>query len=114
MALISILEVSLALGGPLLFDNITLQVEPGERVALLGRNGVGKTTLMKVIAGQMKVDKGEIGYQKGIKVTHLPQEVPTDLTGSVFDVVLSGLPERVKLLGDFHHLHHRLLTDHSP
>jgi ATP-binding cassette subfamily F protein uup len=114
MALISISDVSLALGGPLLFDNISLQVESGERVALLGRNGVGKTTLMKVIAGQMKVDKGEIGYQKGIKVTHLPQEVPGDITGPVYDVVLSGLPERVKLLGDFHHLHHKLETASTP
>ena len=114
MALISIQEISLALGGPLLFDNISLQVESGERVALLGRNGVGKTTLMKVIAGQMKVDKGEIGYQKGIKVTHLPQEVPVGITGNVFDIVLSGLPERVKLLGAFHHLHHRLQTENTP
>ncbi len=114
MALISIQEVSLALGGPLLFDNISLQVESGERVALLGRNGVGKTTLMKVIAGQMKIDRGEIGYQKGIKVTHLPQEVPVDITGNVFDIVLSGLPERVKLLGDFHHLHQKLETECTP
>ena len=114
MALISIQEVSLALGGPLLFDNISLQVESGERVALLGRNGVGKTTLMKVIAGQMKIDKGEVGYQKGIKVTHLPQEVPVDITGNVFDIVLSGLPEQVKLLGDFHHLNQKLETDYTP
>ncbi len=114
MALISIQEVSLALGGPLLFDNISLQVQSGERVALLGRNGVGKTTLMKVMAGQMKVDGGEVGYQKGIKITHLLQEVPADITGNVFDIVLSGLPERVKLLGDFHHLHHRLETEYTP
>ncbi len=114
MALISIQEVSLALGGPLLFDKISLQINPGERVALLGRNGVGKTTLMKVLAGQMTINGGEIGYQKGIKVTHLPQEVPSDITGNVFDIVLSGLPERVKLLGDFHHLHHKLETECTP
>ncbi len=114
MALISIQEVSLALGGPLLFDKISLQIHEGQRVALLGRNGVGKTTFMKVMAGQIKVDSGEIGYQKGIKVTHLPQEVPVDITGNVFDIVLSGLPDRVKLLGDFHHLHHRLETEYTP
>ncbi len=114
MALISIQEVSLALGGPLLFDNISVQIEAGERIALLGRNGSGKTTLMRVLAGQIKVDSGEIGFQKGIRITLLPQEVPSDITGSVYDIVLSGLPDRVKLLGDYHHLSHRLQSESSP
>ena len=65
MALISIQEISLALGGPLLFDKISLQMEMGERIALLGRNGVGKTTLMKVITKQLSVQQGKIIYQKG-------------------------------------------------
>jgi len=114
MALISIQDVSLTLGGQRMFDNISLQVAAGERVALLGRNGVGKTTLMKVVAHQIRVDSGEISYQKGIRVTHLPQEVPADMTGNVFDIVLSGLPERVKLLSDLHHLNQRLQTEDTP
>ena len=108
MAQISFQEVSLALGGPLLFDGISFQVERGEKIALLGRNGVGKTTLMRVIAGQIKVDGGKIDYQKGIRITHLPQEVPVDLNGTVFDIVLSGLELHSKLLSDYHHLNHRL------
>ena len=111
MALISFQEVSLALGGPLLFDQISFQVEPGERVALLGRNGVGKTTLMRVISGQIKPDSGNIDYQKGVRIAHLAQEVSADIKGSVYDVVLSGLEARVKLLGDYHHLSHRLETE---
>ncbi len=113
MALISLQDVSLAFGGPLLFDKLSFQLEAGERVALLGRNGVGKTTLMKVMAGQVKVDEGAIVYQKGIRVTHLPQEVPVDIQGPVFDVVLSGLGDRVKLLSDYHHVNHRLQTEYS-
>lgn len=66
MALISLQDISLAFGGPSLFDNLNLQLEPGERTALLGRNGAGKTTLMKVIAGQVNPDKGEVVFQKGI------------------------------------------------
>ncbi len=114
MALISLQEISLAFGGPLVFDNLSLQLEAGERVALLGRNGVGKTTIMKVMAGQIEIDKGEIVYQKGVQVTHLPQEVPNDISGNVFDIVLSGLGKRAQLLVDYHHLVHQLHTDHSP
>ncbi len=113
MALISLHEVTLAFGGPLLFDGLTLQLEAGERVALLGRNGVGKTTLMRVMAGDIKPKTGVVAYQKGIRVTHLPQEVPSDITGNLFDLVLSGLGERVKLLSDYHHVSHRLQTEYS-
>lgn len=113
MALISLQEISLAFGGPLLFDGLSLQVEPNERIALLGRNGTGKTTLMKVMAGQVEIDGGEIIFQKGVKVTHLPQEVPNDITGTVFDIVFAGLGERAKILSDYHHVTHRMHTDHS-
>lgn len=114
MALISLQEVTLAFGGPLLFEDLSLQLEAGERVALLGRNGVGKTTLMKVMAGQIGIDQGEIVYQKGVKVTHLPQEVPRDIKGTVFDIVFSGLGDRAKLLSDYHHLTQRLHSEHTP
>ena len=114
MALISMQEISLALGGPLLFDKISLQMEAGERIALLGRNGAGKTTLMKVMAKQIDVNEGQIIYQKGIHVTHFPQEVPINLTGNVFDIVLSGLGPRAKIVEDYHHVSHKLETDHSP
>ncbi len=113
MALIGLQDVSLAFSRTLLFDRINLQLEKGERMALLGRNGVGKTTLMKVLSGQLKVDDGIILQQKGIHVTHLPQEVPSGIKGNVFDLVLSGLGSRVKLLSDYHHVNHRLQTEYS-
>lgn len=113
MSLISLQEISLAFGGPLVFDKLSLQLEAGERVALLGRNGTGKTTLMKVMAGQMTVDYGKVISQKGINITHLPQEVPADIKGSVFDVVLSGLGSRAGLLSQYHQLTHRLHTEHT-
>ncbi len=113
MALISLQDITLAYGGPPLFDHMDLQLEQGERVALLGRNGVGKTTLMKVMAGQLQPDAGKVVYQKGVRVTHLPQEVPLGITGNVFDLVLSGLGDRVKLLSDYHHVNHRLQTEYS-
>ena len=114
MALINIQEATLKFSGPLIFDRLSLQLELGERVALLGRNGAGKTTLMKVMAGQLELDEGYINFQKGIQVTHLPQEVPVDIEGSVFDIVLSGLGERANLLSQYHQLTHRLQTEHTP
>jgi ATP-binding cassette subfamily F protein uup len=114
MALISLQEITLAFGGPLIFDQLSLQLEPGERIALLGRNGAGKTTLMKVMAGQLKIDEGDIVYQKGIQVAHLPQEVPLGIKGNVFDIVLSGLGQRAHLLSRYHHLSHRLQTENTP
>src|SRR3989338_4060448 len=114
MALISLQEITVAFGGPRLFDELSLHFEAGERVALLGRNGTGKTTLMKVIAGQLGVDNGKVVRQQGIEVTHLPQEIPTDIKGNVFDIVAVGLGKRGELLKDYHHVSHRLHTEHTP
>jgi len=114
MALISLQEIKLAFGGPLIFDKLNLQVQPGERIALLGRNGAGKTTLMKVLAGELKIHEGLVVVQKGIRVVYLAQEVSSDIKGSVFDVVLSGLGKSAKLLSDYHHLSTRLEKEHTP
>jgi len=114
MALIGLYDVSLSFGAPLIFDDIGFELKAGERVALLGRNGVGKTTMMKVIAGEIEVDHGRVVYQKGIKVALLPQEVPTGIKGSVFDVVLSGLGGEVRLLADYHNVALRLQAEESP
>ncbi|MDO8662886.1 MAG: ATP-binding cassette domain-containing protein [Candidatus Omnitrophota bacterium] len=113
MALISLQELSLKFGGPLIFDCLNLQLESGERVALLGRNGAGKTTLMKVMAGELSPDAGQVVLQKGIQITHLPQEVSAQIEGNVYDIVLSGLGERANLLSRYHQLTHRLHIEHS-
>ncbi|MFA6600486.1 MAG: ATP-binding cassette domain-containing protein [Candidatus Omnitrophota bacterium] len=113
MALLGLQDISLAFGGPPLFTGLNLQLEALERVALLGRNGSGKTTLMKVMSGQLKPDSGLVVTQKGIRIAHLPQEVPSEITGNIFDLVLSGLGGRAKLLSDYHHVNHRLQTEYS-
>jgi ATP-binding cassette subfamily F protein uup len=90
-ALLNLLDVNLAFGGPAVLDHVNFQIEPGERVCLLGRNGAGKSTLMKVIMGEMKPDSGDISRPAGSLYARLQQEVPTDLVGTVHDIVASGL-----------------------
>ncbi|MBU4524768.1 MAG: ATP-binding cassette domain-containing protein [Desulfomicrobium sp.] len=93
MALISASNISLSFSGPLLLDGISLQIHAGERTCLLGRNGEGKSTLMRILSREIVPDSGEVGHSKGISVGSLPQEVPADLAGTVYDVVASGAGE---------------------
>ncbi|MBF0388167.1 MAG: ATP-binding cassette domain-containing protein [Candidatus Omnitrophica bacterium] len=113
MALISLQDVVVAFGGPRVLDGVSLQLEARERVALLGRNGSGKTTMMRLLAGETGPDDGVVCFQKGIEAAYLPQDVPPDITGTVFEVALSGLGERARLLKDYHKVTHLLHTDHS-
>jgi ABC transport system ATP-binding/permease protein len=91
MALLSLRGVSLAFGGPRLLDQVELQIEPGERVCLLGRNGEGKSTLLRLIRGDIEPDDGQVIRQQGLRVSFLPQDVPRERTGTVADHVAEGL-----------------------
>ena len=102
MALIDLQEVSLAFGGEPLFDRISMQIDAGERVCLVGRNGEGKSTLMKLIAGEIKPDDGRVFRQQGLTVARLRQEVPGDLSGKVYDVVAGGIGELLSILARHH------------
>ena len=76
MALLSLRNVSLAFGGPKLLDQVNLEIEPGERVCLLGRNGEGKSRLLRLIRGEIQPDEGQVLRQQGLRVSLLPQDVP--------------------------------------
>ncbi len=104
MGLIWINDVSIGFGGPLLLDGVTLQIEAGERIGLLGRNGSGKSTLMKLLVGDIAPDTGQIVQGGDVKIAMLPQDVPDDLPGTVYDVVASGSQEHVGLLREYHEL----------
>ncbi|TVM02960.1 MAG: ABC transporter ATP-binding protein [Candidatus Brocadia sp. WS118] len=90
MALISLQDVTMGFGRPLLIEHANLQIERGERVCLLGRNGSGKSTLLKLINGDLVPDSGEIVRQKGLHTAYLSQEIPGELHGTVFDIVSDG------------------------
>ncbi|MFQ6759627.1 MAG: ATP-binding cassette domain-containing protein [Deltaproteobacteria bacterium] len=113
MATITLKDIALSFGGLPLLNGIDLQIEPGERVCLVGRNGEGKSSLMKILSGEIEPDRGEITRQKGLRVARLTQEVPVGTTGTVYEVVAAGLGEMFGLLARYHAVSHLLQTDHS-
>lgn len=104
MALLTLKDVRLAFGMAELLDGVDLSLEPGERVCIAGRNGEGKSTLLKILAGRIQPDSGEITRRDGLVTAFLSQELPEDVRGSIFDVVAEGLGESGLLLERFHHL----------
>ncbi len=112
MALLTLRGVRLSYSGPALLDGVDLQIEAGERICLVGRNGTGKSTFMKVIAGELGADEGEIVRRQGLKLSRLTQEVPRDLSGTIYEVVASGLPQG-KIVSEYHQLSQQLADDLS-
>ncbi len=113
MSLISLQGVNVGFGGPLLLEGVDLSIDRGARVCLVGRNGTGKSTILRVITGEVKPDGGKIVYQQGVRIALLTQEVPQDIGGSVFDVVAGAFGEQGKLLADYHHASASLAHEHS-
>ena len=96
--LMSLKDVSLAFGGPAILDGVSISISKGLRAALTGRNGEGKSTLMKVIAGELEPDSGEIVRAPGLRTVYVSQEVPHDRPGDAAFNALSGGGRRRKIL----------------
>lgn len=101
MAYITLRDVHLAFGGPALLDGANFNLERGERVCLIGRNGEGKSTLLKLIEGSLLPDSGEVSIQNGLTVSMLAQDVPMD-SGKVADIVADGAGEAASVLKEYH------------
>lgn len=91
MPLITIRDLSIRFRGPALLDGVNCTIEPGQRIGLLGRNGAGKTTFMRLLRGDVQPDSGQILFAPGTKVTLLPQDVPQHIRGSVASIVAEGV-----------------------
>jgi ATP-binding cassette subfamily F protein uup len=111
MAVISLSDAQLAFGHVALLDHAEFSIESAERVGLIGRNGTGKSSLLKILAGLAKLDDGLLVTQQGIKISFVEQEphFPEDMT--VFDAVASGLGEMPALLAEYNNLTGRLGGD---
>lgn len=107
-SLITLDSVKLAYGLDPLLNDAKLQINAGERVCLIGRNGAGKSSLFKVIDGTIKPDSGTVWRKPALRLARLAQELPQDLTMTVYEYVADGLAETGKLLADYHALTHSL------
>ena len=102
--------LSLAHGSRVLFKDVTLSLSPGRRVALVGSNGEGKTSLIEILVGEQVPDSGNVTKPKDMRIGYLPQEIPSEDDGSVLDTVLGGKPEIMRL----HDILQAGPADHSP
>lgn len=111
--LITAEHLHLAYGLDELLHDTSLQVAAGERVCLIGRNGAGKSSLLKIIEGNLLPDKGNVWRKPGLRVARLEQELPQQCNTTVFEFVAEGLAETGHLLAEYHVLTQRLANHYE-
>ena len=111
--LITLENISLAFGLDALLDKTKLQITTGERVCLIGRNGAGKSSLLRIIDGTLLPDGGQVWRKPNLRLARLEQELPQTITGTVYEFVAEGLAKTGKLLASYHTLIHRLEHSHN-
>jgi ATP-binding cassette subfamily F protein uup len=101
MAVISLSSAQLAFGHVALLDHADFSLEMGERVGLIGRNGTGKSSLLKVISGRSRLDDGLLVMQQGLTIAYVEQEPTFDQESTVFDAVAGGMGEQQAMLAEY-------------
>jgi ATP-binding cassette subfamily F protein uup len=112
--LVSLDHIAVAFGHLPLLDDVSFQIEAGERVCIIGRNGTGKSTLLRVLSGELPPDSGSVWLQPGVRRARLEQDVPLSADRPVFDVVAEGLGSLSALVAAYHHAAVLVATDATP
>ncbi|CAN5697768.1 ATP-binding cassette domain-containing protein [soil metagenome] len=113
MPLLTLQDVGLAYGHLPLFEEADLQIDAGERIALIGRNGTGKSSLLRVLSGEVPPDTGDIWREPALRISRLDQDVPAAGTHSVFEEVASGLGDLGAIVAEYHRAAVRLADSHD-
>lgn len=114
MPLISLSNACLAFGHVPLLDHADFQLDAGERVALIGRNGSGKSSLLAALAGVGHLDDGTVWHQPGLRLAYVPQEPELDGEQNVFEAVVAGMGAATRLIAEWHDVSHRLAEPDAP
>jgi len=113
MAIITVDKVSLAFGHHQLLDKVNFSLEKNDKYGLIGRNGAGKSSFLKILAGTNRPDDGKIHYQDGLKIVYVAQEPQLNPGNTIFHEVMSGLGELTSNLTDYYALLDKMATDYS-
>src|SRR4051794_13950773 len=105
MALITLLNAQLAFGHVALLDHADFALESGERIGLIGRNGAGKSSLLKILAGLEKADDGILHLQQGLRIAYVAQEPVLDAVSTVFEATRAGVADVIALIDQYSHGH---------
>ncbi len=108
MNILEVENASFAVGHVALLNHAAFQLDSGEKIGLIGRNGAGKSTFLKILAGVQKLDDGQVIIQNGLKIVYVPQEPLFDANISVFDAVSEGLGGLRDVLRRYHQISHAL------
>ncbi|MES2635008.1 MAG: ATP-binding cassette domain-containing protein [Pseudomonadota bacterium] len=103
MALLTLLNAQLAFGHVALLDHTDFSLEAGERVGLIGRNGAGKSSLLKILTGLERADDGILQLQKGLRIAYVAQEPILDAAGTVFEAAVAGLADVIRFIDQYTH-----------
>jgi len=108
MPLLTLQQVSLAFGHVPLLDHVDLLIEPGDKIALIGRNGTGKSSLLRILSGEQRPDDGEVWRKPDLRLAYVAQEPPLDPSHSVFEATAEGLGDARELLSQYDAVAHAL------
>jgi ATP-binding cassette, subfamily F, member 3 len=113
MSLINITNLGLAFSRKTIFSNLNIQVEPGDRIGLVGPNGSGKTSLLKIISNEMSPDEGEVRIKSGCRVGFLPQDAGERMSGEILQSVLDSIPNRIRMIAETEEIENALHDHHA-
>ena len=108
MPVLTLDRACLAYGHVALLDHAALQIDAGERIGLIGRNGSGKSSLLKALAGLGSLDDGEVWREPGLSVAYVPQEPEFATHDTVFEAVAAGLGDVARVLAEYHEMTHKV------